>query len=388
MTHVRPARGRHTGHGAGPRREPVAGVVALVLAVVAGGFLLFLPRSTPAKNTAQPEPQSAPLTLAEAWPNAKVVSYPDRLADGTQLSPRLHIDADTIVGTAPTPDTSAIRLIIRTPAGESEVHRLSKDVYPEFAGFTISGDTLVWAETTYPPNVEPQTQIWRTTWRDGSQPTLVTSDTGKAVFFQTQYDIVIVDGAISWVAAEFTNVAGTQVRSVPLAGGPVTIRREFGTYALSSWPWLVTPYGGRSDPARLLNLTTSQQIMVPHTPGELTRCSPAWCRIGIVGSNVLVRIDLMRPDGTARRRIAGGDTSPILNDVALLDRFEVLIADSDPARATAGQRLDLYDISTGKTVTVANGVATAMAHDGLLWWSTGDEAALTWQVLDLRDLPA
>jgi hypothetical protein len=362
------------------------GIAALVVAVIAGGLLLFLPRAAPARNPTQPESPAAPPTLAEAWPDAKVASYSDQLPDGAQLSPRLHVNADTVVGTAPNPSDNSVRLVIRTATSVTEVHRLSKDIYPEFAGFTVSGDTLVWAETTYPPNVEPQTQIWRTQWREGAPATLITSDTGKAVFFQTQYDIVIADATVYWAAAEFTNVAATQVRSVPLAGGPVTIRRELGTYALSSWPWLVTPYGGRSDPARLLNLTTGQQIMVPHTPGELTRCSPAWCRIGIVGSNVLVRIDVARPDGTARRRIAGGETSPILNDVALLDRFEVLIADSDPAQAAAGQRLDLYDIDTGKTVTVASRVTTAMAYGGLLWWSTGDPAALTWQVLDLHAL--
>jgi hypothetical protein len=50
----------------------------------------------------------------------------------------------------------------------------------------------------------------------------------------------------------------------------------------------------------------------------------------------------------------------------------------------AGQRLDLYDITTGRVVTLATAVVNAMSQDGLLWWATGPEGAYTWTVLDLR----
>jgi hypothetical protein len=347
-------------------------VIALVVAVVAGTVLLLLPRSAPVVATAP----AAPLTLAQAWPDATVVSYADRLDDGSQFTPRLQVDVATAVGTAPTADTTATRILVRTATATTEIHRVSKDRYPEIAGFTVRGDTLVWAETTYPPGVGPLTQLWRTDWRRPGPAALITADAGRAAFFQSQYDIEIVDDRAYWVATQYTTAISTQVRSVPLTGGSVSIREVPGTFALSAWPWLVTPYGGRTDATRMVNLATGQEITVPHTPGELTRCSPIWCRVGITGPNSLVRIDLVHPDGTGRRRMAGGDAVPVLNDVALLDRYEALVM--------GGQRLDLYDITTGRVVTLAMAVVNAMAHDGLLWWATGPEGAYTWTVLDLR----
>ena len=296
--------------------------------MVAGTLLVFLPRPTPAE---QPSTPSVPLMLNDVWPAANAFSYPDRLDDGTQFRPVLHLTTDISVGTVATIDGAAIRIMLRTPTGTSELRRRSKDVYPEFAGFTSTDNMLVWAETTFPPGEEPRTELWRLPWRTSRTPTLITADTGHAAFFDSQYDVRIVDNLVFWVSSEFIKVPATEVRSVQISGGKVTVRREAGTFALSAWPWLVTPYGGRSDPARLLNLTTGEQRTVPHNPGELTQCSPVWCRVGVIGAKTLARIDLVRPDGTDRRRMAGGDAVPIHNDVALLDRFEVLVMDGRAA---------------------------------------------------------
>ena len=172
----------------------------------------------------------------------------------------------------------------------------------------------------------------------------------------------------------------------------MSVRRERGTFVLSEWPWLVSPFSGRAAPTRLVNLTTGNQITVANNPGELTRCTPTWCRVGITGDTGLIRIDLKRPDGSQRRRIAGADASPVLNDVALLGRFEVLVALTDPLAGPAaaptpgGDRLELYEIPTGRTVILDTGIVTALSHGGMLWWSKGADDALTWHALDLGSL--
>ena len=377
-------------------RNRTGGVLALVIAFAAGGLLVFLPGQVPASTgprtvaTATPTP---PTPLASVWPAAKIARYQGRLDDGTRFTPKLHLDLDTVVGTAPSADGSAIRVLLRRASGVTELRRVARDVNPEIGAFTASGDAVVWGELTYPPGVDQPTQLWRLDWRTTDRPFLLTADGGYAVFYQTQFDIEIVDNIVYWVANDFAaGLATTLVRSIPLAGGPVTIRRrELGTYALSTWPWLVTPYSGRQDPAKLVNIETDERRLVPHAPGELIRCSPTWCRAGITGTMKLVRIDLVRPDGSGRRRIAGSEATPILNDVALLDRFEVLVIDGDPSPGPGrppGQRIVLYDINTKKTVLLDSGVAEAATGGGLLWWAIGAEASPTWRVLDLRDLPA
>lgn len=354
--------------------------IALVVALVAGTLLVILPPGTSVVPAATPTPTA----LTDVWPNATVVGYAGRLDDGTQFRPRLQIDSGSAVGTAPTSDGTATRILVRTATTVTEIHRVSRDLFPELAGFTTSGDTVVWAETTYPPGIVALTQLWRTNWRKPEPAVLITADAGRAVFFQTQYDIEIVDGFVYWVCSEYATVPLTQVRSVALTGGVVGVTELLGTYALSRWPWLVTPYGGRTDPARLMNLETGQQVTVAHTHGELTRCSSTWCRVGITGAKTLIRIDLVKPDGSGRRRIAGGDATPVLNDVALLDRFEALIIDGTGPGVSRG--LCLYDIVTGRTVTLATDVVNAASHGGMLWWATGGEGNSTWTALDLRTL--
>jgi hypothetical protein len=377
------------------RRHRLGGVIALVVALAAGGLLILLPRPGPAPasplvvGTATATP---PVALATVWPSARTATDDGRLDDGTRFTPRAYIDLDTAVGTAPTADGSAIRILLRRASGVTELRRVARNVTPEIGGFAVSGDTLVWGELTYPPGVDQLTQLWRLDWRSNDPPVLLTSDGGYAVFYQTQFDVEIVADVVYWVANDFAGLAATQVRSIPLTGGSVTVlRKELGTYALSAWPWMVTPYSGRLDPARMVNIETGQQILVPHEPGELVRCTPTWCRAGITGNVKLVRIDLERPDGSDRRRIAGSEATPILNDVALLDRFEVLVTDGDatpgPGRPP-GQRIVLYDIKSQQTVLLDTGVSAAATNGGLLWWSTGEEGSASWTVLDLRDLAA
>jgi hypothetical protein len=364
-------------------------MLALVVALLAAGRLLTLPEPAAGQRSSAP---AGAVTLAAAWPEARVSSQSGTLSDGTVFTPALYLDAQTVVGLAPAPGGTFVRVLVRTGAGVTELRRVRADRYPRWSGFVAQGDTLVWAETTSrDEDTVVRTGIWRANWRTGGDARLLTTDTGDAIFFQSQYDLVIAEDRVHWVGVEFNKVAITQVRSVPLAGGRVDVRRVVGPYALTQWPWLTSVSNGQSIPVQLHNLKTGKRIKIPSGPAEVPKCGVSWCRVVVVGPTGMVRLDLVHPDGSARRRVAGAGTTPVLNDVALLDRFEPLAQDPpvppgvDEAAVPARQ-LALYDISTGRTVVVHTDVATVAGHGGMLWWSQGREDAYTWFALDLRGL--
>ena len=97
-------------------------------------------------------------------------------------------------------------MLLRKAGRVTEVRRLSGDLVPQFAGFTESRGTLVWAETTRPPNAaDGVTRLWRLDWRKNGRPVLITSDTGNVLFYQTQYDLVLADGRVHWASAELVS---------------------------------------------------------------------------------------------------------------------------------------------------------------------------------------
>ena len=89
----------------------------------------------------------------------------------------------------------------------------------------------------------------------------------------------------------------------------------------------------------------------------------------------------MRPDGSQRRSIAGPDSTPVLVDVAVLDRFVPLATDRDPGSGVID--LSLYDIERGRFDLVALDVTDIQGEGSIIWWSTGAGAEQAWHALDL-----
>ncbi len=358
-----------------PTRVPWRGVWGLVAAVAAGATLLTL---APIERPAAPVTDRVP--PERAWPGVQRADLPGAVPDGPRYQPLHFTDARTSVGTAVSPDGSRLRLVRRAADGAlRELRSLPLGRNPQFTAVTAAGDDLAWAEL-----VEGQpTRVWAVDLRADAAPRPLAADAGNVLFFDSQYDMVIADGRVHWAAGS-PDGRDTEIRSVPLAGGPVDVRTERGAWALTAWPWLVNGVAEQSGTTTLRNLATGVARRVQTGPTELVSCSPAWCRVTVTAGTDQARIDVMRPDGTERRRVAGGRVSAALTDVVPLDRFEV-VAEPDPnIDLTGTHRLLVHDLVRRTTVSLGAGANAAVYRGGVLWWSTGDRDALVWHTLDLR----
>ncbi|MEV4349397.1 hypothetical protein AB0J83_33480 [Actinoplanes sp. NPDC049596] len=352
-----------------PRRH----LVLTGIALVAGAFLLV---GTPGPST--PTPPPARTGAAAAWPNAARADMDAGLPDGPLFNPSMFLDATTAVGTAPTPGGDEMRLLIRSGEKLRELRRVPLGGNPQFEAFTRDGDQLFWTEST--AEATP-VKIWTASVSGGSAR-LLTADTGNAVFYGNQYDLVAADGRVHWTAAPAGGDATkeTEIRSVPIGGGPVSTKLESGQWSMSAWPWLV-----EEGTTRLRNMSTARDRDIVTSGAEQLTCGPVWCRAMVLGGDTVARIDLVRPDGTDRRRIAGGAAQSAITDVAVLDRFEILAEPTPETDLTGAAALVVYDAATGRTVDIAPSTDGAFSRGGLLWWSTttgNDE--ITWHSLDLR----
>jgi hypothetical protein len=298
------------------------------------------------------------------------------------VNPKLFLNATTAVGTVPTRDGTFLRLAVETADGrQRELHRLPADVNRQFENVTVAGDELIWTEATDGRHL----QLWATNLRTDGPARRLTADTGDALFFGTRYDLVVAGGRVYWAAAPDSDRARvTQIRSVAVTGGPVRVREEPGEWALTAWPWLTDNPGASSSTVRLHNMDSGREVEVATSGLESSTCTPTWCRVLVVAGDRLARIDLMHPDGSGRRRVAGSGAQAAVADVAVLDRFEILAEPGPDSDLTGTASLLVYDINTGRTVTVSVAAAGAFTRNGMLWWSTGDPDSLVWHTLDLR----
>ena len=194
---------------------------------------------------------------------------------------------------------------------------------------------------------------------------------------------MIADGRVHWVTAGPGDV--TRVRSVALTGGAVRSRDEPGTWKLSAYPWLVNGVSDTSGSTVLRDLTTGRDTPVRRERARATAaCSPAWCRVVSLTGDGRSRIEVMRPDGSDRRRIGDGTVATVIVDVAPLDRFEVLSRIGPTSELTGNNELIVVDLATRRTVEVSPDAGSVSYRDGMLWWSTGKLDAIVWHALDLR----
>jgi hypothetical protein len=343
------------------------GTVAAVRLVALGVALAFTGWLTAVAPT-RPAPEPATLTdvrkLAQVWPSARIATSPVRLPDGTDYTPQLYLTADTSIGTAPGAGTT--RLVLRRGADPPRELRQAL----EFAAFTTDGSQVYWAETSAGADGRAVTSLWR------ADPVVqLVPDAGPAMFATSQYALQVAAGSLHWITAGPDDQNTTGLRSVPAAGGAVGVRPLPGLFALSAWPWLVSTSSARG-PLDLLDIDTGQRVRVPVAAAETAVCGPTWCRLRVVTQSGVSRLDLMRPDGSDRHRIAGGTFTASAPDVALLDRFEVM-SGGDRVRS-----LRLYDEKRRTIVAVADDATGITARDGKLWWSS----AGSWHVLDLATL--
>jgi hypothetical protein len=346
--------------------------LGLGTALLATGFLLVAP--TPQKPTGPP-------TAAQVWPGAKRGVLAATLADGSAYTPSNFADALTSVGTAPTADGKDLRLLIRHNDGSvRQLRRLPMSSDPSYQSVTISGQQLVWAENT----TGGKLRLWAATLDGTRAPVQLTADMGAARFYESQYDMVIQAGRVYWAADD--PAGGTDIRSIALTGGAVTARAEAGTWQLSAWPWLVDGVASASGSTTLRNMLTGQDVAVAQVSRAVTNCSPTWCRAVSFGKDGYPRIQLMHPDGSARRQVATGEVETQIADVAVLDKYEVYGITGPDANLTGNAEILIYDIARKRTVELSPDASNIDFRNGVLWWSTGSQVSYLRHALDLRTL--
>lgn len=346
--------------------------------MLAAGRLLTLPEPS------TPQPAAvAETSVTDLWPSAAVVRSPGRLGDGRAYTPWFHLDASTSVGTALSGDGNATRLVVRAGTTERELLSLPSKNNPQFNGFATDGETLVFMVSENGDAANTASELYRASWREGVASVL-TKDTGAVIFFNSQYDVLIRDGRVRWAAAGETGQF-TEMRSVPLGGGEVTNDRLDGAYSQSAYPWFTSVGGSQPGDVELRNVVTGERRRVSAEQNEMINCGPVWCRVMILGATGQpARTDVMRPDGSDRKRMAAGTVSSAVLDVALVDRFEVLAQTTSSGTGTL--KLMLFDIPTARSAVLTAGGSTVQARGSTVWWSTGEAEAVEWFALDLRDL--
>jgi len=216
---------------------------------------------------------------------------------------------------------------------------------------------------------------------DARPPRRLTTDLGDVRFYQSQFDLVIAEGRVHWVASAGDD---TEVRSIALAGGPVTTQREAGTWALSAWPWLHNGVAAAAGVTVLHNLQTGRDTKVDAPARSVTGCSPTWCRSVSFDRDGYPQIEVFRPGSHDRRKIADGTAATVIPDVAVLDRFEIFSQITANSELTGNVQLLAYDLTTHSTVEISPDAGQVAYGNGVLSWTSGNQDSFVRHALDLR----
>jgi hypothetical protein len=362
--------------------------LALGAALAVIGLLLGLPapkRPASALGTPSPSAPAGP-TLKSVWPNAKPFPIQGIFADGSAYTPVVVLDPTASIGVTASADGQHTDLVVVPATGAPRV--LASQSVTEggsFDGISFTAEHLYWMHTLSDSEGRAHVTLW-TAPRSGGPARPLSTDVGAPVFYGSQYDVQPVGDRLYWAAARAGHPDQTELRSIPLTGGPVTVKVIAGAWAMSKWPWVVTAPSASDQPTRLHDLTTGQVITVNAPANKQVACSPTWCRMIPDNAAQATETDLIRLDGSDLRVIGDASAAAIASDVAMEDRFEVLMSIVNSSGRVAVSKLTLYDILTKRSVLVDPAATNAGARGGFLWWSTGDNETLAWHGLDLRTL--
>jgi hypothetical protein len=354
-------------------------------ALVLIGVLLGLPaprHPVPVAATASP---SKP-TLASVWPRAKPFSIPAIFPDGSTYTPTLILDPSLSMGTVASADGQRVDLDLVPADGPPRV--LQSQLIADggsFDGLGYAGGQVYWMHTLSDANGSAHVTLW-TAPRSGGPARQLTADIGAPTFYGSQYDVQPVGDRLYWVAGGPGRQDRTELRSIALGGGTVSVKVLDGAWAMSRWPWLVTAPSASDQPTRLLDVSTGRIVSVRAPANKQVTCSPSWCRLIPNNSAQATETDLVRPDGTGTMVIGGANDAAVASDVALRDRFEVVMSIANANGQIAISTLALFDIARRHSVLVSPVATNAGGRGDYLWWSTGDNETLAWHGLDLRTL--
>ncbi|MFD6068255.1 hypothetical protein [Amycolatopsis lurida] len=333
-------------------------LTGLALAVLAAVVVVALPGPAP-----EAEVPAAP-ALTDVWPEARLTAI---AVTGAPHTPLAFLDSGLSAGVTRADD------VVRLMVGDRVLREVPPSGSPRFV-LAVTPDALVWLELS---DITGTGTLWRA-GPHGEDPVPVTADTGRVVLLDSQYDLVVHDGLAGWAAVRGD---ATEVRTVALSGGPVTRVPLPGRYSLTAWPFATAAAVEQAGPSELVDLRDGRVTKVDGQSVELVDCTPSWCRVQVLRQSGTARLDLMRPDGTERRRVGGKGVRPAFGDVVVLDRYAVVVDDDRGV-------LVLYDTATGRSADLAAEFGTVLARGPFVWWSEGGNDALTWRVLDLRTLEA
>jgi hypothetical protein len=289
-----------------------------------------------------------------------------------------------LTGTVRTFSAGRASLVIARASGPPRI--LHTDLAGEAStdAVTASATQLFWMRSELDAAGQQHTGLWEAGRATGTSRKLA-ADIGTPVLGGSAYDMQVRAGRLYWLDGGQDGTAVTRLRSIPVTGGPITTRVITGSWQLAAWPWLVSaPRANQA--ARLLNLASGEQAVVRPAPGKIVSCSPSWCRLFPDNAAQAQDTMLMRRDGSELRRAGTRGATPVTDEVALLDRFEPMLAASTSNAASTATALTLYDVRANSSVVIDPAATDARASGGFLWWSTGDNETRQWHGLDLRSL--
>jgi hypothetical protein len=321
------------------------------------------------------------------WPAAKPFSIPASFPDGSTYVPQFIVDPAYSIGLTTSADAQNTALVAVSGNGPPRIlDSRSVNDGGSFDGITVTPAAIYWMRTTEDSAGHGHVALW-TADRSAGKPRQLTTDVGTPLFDGSGYDTQVANGRLYWTGSADPAGDRTELRSIPLSGGPVRVETLAGAWTMTAWPWLVTAPSASAQPTRLHNLTTGATLTATVPAHQQVSCQPAWCRMIPVNAANGGQNELIKPDGSDRQPIGGPDAVAIDSDVALCDRFEALTTTVSSNQTTTVSRLDLYDIARKRTVLIEPASTNAGARGAYLWWSTGDAETLAWHGLNLTTLP-